>query len=180
MSSISRGRAAAVVSLVLAFLVVAVALFGTQADYAVLDRPILLGTVAAILVTVSGLCAFGRQFLWSGVAFMLVWAVVAAFIRLHIARFPHSSVPHPTNPAVEAVLLVHSGSLDSVWELAVRREDGWWTREWTAMTCLNTDSGGPPEVTWISAERLRVRDLVIDVNPATGRPRTVVDGPDRC
>ncbi|MGW2161058.1 hypothetical protein [Nonomuraea sp. NPDC001699] len=53
-----RGRVAAGL-LVLAVVVVAAALVGGLGHYVVLDRPVLLGTVAASLVIVSGALALG-------------------------------------------------------------------------------------------------------------------------
>ncbi|MBB2908852.1 hypothetical protein FHS43_000098 [Streptosporangium becharense] len=177
----SRARTTAAVLVLLALLVVAVAVFGAAGDYVVFDRPIQLGTVAVALVVGAGWCVFTTRLRRAAAAVVLVLGWMAGIVYIHFSSFgEYEHLPNPANTGVEAGLLLRNDFAGPhIWMIVMRGDEGLLTRERT-LACVNTDSGGPPEMTWADSAHLRAGELVIAVDPATGRPTAPIDSPYPC
>ncbi|MFI6176452.1 hypothetical protein ACIA8R_13055 [Nonomuraea sp. NPDC051191] len=174
-----RGRVAAGL-LVLAVVVVAAALVGGLGHYVVLDRPVLLGTVAASLVIVSGALAFGAGPRGPAVALVMIWATVGLVGLVSVVRV-HSTIPGPDGSGLE-VRVLYDDWIVPDWTLVVRRKDGPLTREWPLVERFTTEyDDGLPRVTWLDPAHVRLDDRpgddrglwggqTITLDPRSGRP----------
>ncbi|XVQ83521.1 hypothetical protein ACQP2K_32520 [Microbispora siamensis] len=103
MSSRLRTRTAGVL-FVLAVLVVAGALVGAVGHYTVLDRPVLLGTLAASLIIVSGALAFEGGLRGPTVALGMIWTTVELVSYVNGWQV-HARIPGPVGSGLEARVL---------------------------------------------------------------------------
>ncbi|MFF4194477.1 hypothetical protein [Nonomuraea sp. NPDC001831] len=170
-TSCSHARVAAGL-LVLAVVAVAAALVGGLGHYVLLDRPVLLGTLAASLVVVSGALAFGGGPRAPAVALVMIWAM-AGLIALVTGMRVHARIPGPDGSGLEVQVLTDDWIAPD-WRLVVRRDDGLLTREWplTERFTAGPDDG-PPRVTWLDPAHVRLDDRparTVTLDPRSGRP----------
>lgn len=179
MSSDSRTRAAGVF-FVLAVLAVAGALVGAVGHYAVLDRPILLGTLAASLIIVSGALVFGGGIRGPAIALGMIWTTMGVVTYVNDWQV-YAQIPGPTGSGLEVRVLYDDWIIPD-WALVVRKNDGLLTREWTLVERLTSEyADGLPRVTWVDSSHVRLDDWpgddraswggqVVVLDPETGRP----------
>lgn len=183
-SSRSRARVAAGL-LVLAAVAVAGALVGGLGHYVLLDRPLLLGTLAASLVVVSGALAFGGGPRGPVVALVMIWAV-AGPAGLVTGMRVHSTIPGPDGSGLEVRVLSDDWIVPD-WRLVVRRNDGLLTREWPLTEGFTAGpDDGLPRVTWLDPAHVRLDDRpgddrewwrgqTVTLDRRSGRPLQPVD-----
>ncbi|MGW4410530.1 hypothetical protein ACWEJ6_41290 [Nonomuraea sp. NPDC004702] len=173
-TSRSRARVAAGL-LVLAAVAVAGALVGGLGHYVLLDRPVLLGTLAASLVVVSGALAFGGGPRAPVVALVMIWAT-AGLVGLVTGMRVHARIPGPYGSGLEVRVLSDDWIVPD-WRLVVRRNDGLLTREWPLTDRFTTEhDDGLPRVTWLDPAHVRLDDRgrrggqTVALDPRSGRP----------
>ncbi|MER7209982.1 hypothetical protein ABT340_23240 [Streptosporangium sp. NPDC000239] len=165
---------------VLAVLAVAGALVGALGHYTVLDRPVLLGTLAVSLVVLAGALVFGGGPRGPAVALGMIWAAVGLVTYVNSWQV-YARIPGPTGSGLEVRVLYDDWIIPD-WALVVRRNDGLLTREWPLVERFSSEhSDGLPTVTWVDPSHVRLDDRpgddrapwggqVIVLDPGTGRP----------
>ncbi|MEU6413013.1 hypothetical protein [Microbispora sp. NPDC046933] len=179
MSSHARTRAA-VVFFVLALLAVVGAVVGAVGHYTVLDRPLLLGTLAASLIIVSGTLAFGGGLSGPVIALGMIWTTVGLISYVNDWQV-HARIPGPVGSGLE-VRVLNDDWIVPDWTLVVRKNDGLLTREWPLVERFRSEhDDGLPTVTWVDSSHVRLDDRPDDdqafwggqmvvLDPETGRP----------
>ncbi|MER6170283.1 hypothetical protein [Streptosporangium sp. NPDC001681] len=179
MSSDSRTRAAGVL-FVLAVLAVAGALVGAVGHYTILDRPVLLGTLAASLIIVSGALVFGGGLRGPVIALGMIWTTMGVVTYVNGWQV-YAQIPGPTGSGLEVRVLYDDWIIPD-WALVVRKNDGLLTREWTLVERFSSEhADGLPMVTWADPSHVRLDDRpgddrafwggqVVVLDPETGRP----------
>ncbi|MCC5580259.1 hypothetical protein IMZ11_32025 [Microtetraspora sp. AC03309] len=179
MSSHLRAWAAGVL-FVLAVLAVASALVGAVGHYTVLDRPVLLGTLATSLIIVSGALVLRGGLRGPAIALGMIWMTMGLVTYVN-NRQVYAQIPGPTGSGLE-VRALYDGWIIPDWALVVRKNDGLLTREWPLVERFSSEhADGLPMVTWVDTSHVRLDDgpdddralwrgQVVVLDPETGRP----------
>jgi hypothetical protein len=179
MSSQLRTRTAGVL-FVLAVLAVAGALVGAIGHYTVLDRPVLLGTLAASLIIVSGTLVFRGGPSGPVIALGMIWTTMGLITFVNGSQV-YARIPGPAGSGLEARVL-YDGWIIPDWTLVLRKNDGLLTREWPLVERFSSEhDDGLPTVTWVDPSHVRLDDRpgddralwggqVVVLDPETGRP----------
>ncbi|GAA2877739.1 hypothetical protein GCM10010517_39400 [Streptosporangium fragile] len=159
---------------VLALLAVAAALIGAIGNYAVLDRPVLLGTLAASLVIVSGGLAFGGGTRGPVIAIGMIWTTVALVGYVNTWQV-YARIPGPAGSGLEVRVLYDDWIIPD-WALVVRKNDGLLTREWPLVERFSEEhDDGLPKVTWVDPAHVRLDDRPGDERSLWGGRTVVLD-----
>ncbi|GLK07414.1 hypothetical protein GCM10017600_08190 [Streptosporangium carneum] len=156
------------------------ALVGAVGHYAVLDRPVLLGTLAASLIIVSGAIVFGGGPRGPAVALAMIWTTAGLVTYVNNWQV-YAQIPGPTGSGLETRVLYDDWIIPD-WALVVRKNDGLLTREWPLVERFSSEhADGLPVVTWVDPSHVRLDDRpgddrkiwggqVVVLDPGTGRP----------
>ncbi|MEV7008873.1 hypothetical protein [Streptosporangium sp. NPDC051022] len=159
---------------------------GAVGHYVVLDRPILLGTLAASLIIVSGALVLGGGPRGPVIALGMIWTTIGLVTYVNNQQV-YAQIPGPTGSGLE-VRVLYDGWIVPDWTLMVRKNDGLLTREWSLVERFSYEhSDGLPVVTWVDPSHVRLDDRpgddralwggqVVVLDPETGRP---LDTPTR-
>ncbi|MDP9864332.1 MULTISPECIES: hypothetical protein [Streptosporangium] len=173
MSSHLRTRVAGVL-FVLAVLAVASALVGAIGHYTVLDRPVLLGTLAASLIIVSGALVLGGEPHGPVIALGMIWMTVGFVTYVNNWQL-HAQIPGPTGSGLEVRVLYDDWIIPD-WALVVRKNDGLLTREWPLVERFSSEhADGLPVVTWVDPSHVRLDDRPGDDRALWGGRMIVLD-----